>query len=69
MTLSEAKREDPVIVEALKYVQNGQKVENKPTTMKTAYLVRESQKMQIDDDGVLCRKTASQSQLLWVIRE
>lgn len=59
-------QQDPVIGEVLKYVlsdhwpKGGKRASNKDI----AALVRERQKLHIDDEGLLYRKTTSRSQLL-----
>lgn len=64
--LREAPKGDPIIGEVLKYVipnhwpKDAEQARNK----EIATLVRERQKLHIDDEGLLYRKTTSQSQLV-----
>lgn len=65
--LKQAQEEDPVIGEVRKYVISNHwpKVGRRAGNKDVAALVREKQKLHIDDDdGLLYRKTASRSQLL-----
>ncbi|KAK7878976.1 hypothetical protein WMY93_034190 [Mugilogobius chulae] len=64
--LREAQCEDPVIGQALKYVSSDHWPKHGKTTQNkdVAALAREKQKLHINEDGLLCRKTANRMQLV-----
>ncbi|KAK2908200.1 hypothetical protein Q8A73_009273 [Channa argus] len=67
ITLREARREDPLIVEVLKYVLSEQWPKSRKqlhNNKKIAALVRQKPRLHMDSNGLLYRKTASRTQLL-----
>ncbi|XP_019221791.1 uncharacterized protein LOC109204700 [Oreochromis niloticus] len=64
--LRDAQKEDPVIGEVLKYVISSRwpKGRKQACNKEIAALAREKQKLHLDEDGLLYRKTLSRTQLL-----